>query len=131
MKRNKGNTNMWIAVGVLNAVVIYLGALLFPALVVLGNDSIPGLLAVILISILLTLLLTLVPALAATMKLKSNSVVSMNLQYGVVNIAGLWILAKFAKYLGFGISSFWVAIMLGAFLTIVQYLLCMSLAKKK
>lgn len=131
MKKNKGNTNLLLAMGIVNVVVLYLGSLLFPTLVVFGNDSIPSLLAVILISILLTILLALVPTIAKTVKLKLNSGVSMYMMYGVVNIAGLWILSKFAKTLGFGIGSFWVAIMLGAALTIAQYLLGTSLPKKK
>lgn len=131
MKKNKGTTNLWPMIGAINLVVLFICSIIFPASIVFGNYSTPGPLAVILTSILLTIFLTLVPSVAKNLKLKLDSAVSMNLMYGVVNIAGLWVLAKFAKYLGFGMSSFWVAILLGAFLTIVQFLLCTSLAKKK
>lgn len=36
--------------------------------------------------------------------------------YFVVNAVTVWVISRFATYLGFGISSFWVAILLGAVL---------------
>lgn len=131
MKKNKGDVNLLLTIGLVNVAVLYLSSLLMPASIVLGNDSVPGLLAAIFVSILLTSFLALVPTVTKNLKLKLDSVVSLNIAYGLVNIAGLWLLAKFAHYLGFGIGSFWVAIMLGAVLTVVQYLLWTSLAKKK
>ena len=120
-----------MGLALVNLLILYLSSLTMPSAVVLGNDAIPGFLALILVSIFLTIFVNLVPIITNSLKLKLKTPISMNLTYGAVNIAGIWVLSKFARYLGFGIGSFWVAIILGVILTILEYLLWVSFSKKK
>jgi hypothetical protein len=49
--------------------------------------------------------------------------------YFLINTAGIWIIARFAFQLGFGISSWMVAVALGAVLDVAQGLAMMVLEK--
>lgn len=131
MNKKGFSANFLITLVLGNGIVLLFASMLFPVSVVLGNALVPGLLAMAITAVLLTIIFMLVPMVLEMMKLKIKSSIQMNLAYGLVNIIAVWTLAKFAHYLGFGISSFWVATILGVFLTLGQYLLWISLAKKK
>lgn len=120
-KAGKESVNFWLAVCVVNAIVIYLASTLFPSNIVLGNAMLYAWAALGISSILLTLLLSLIVPVFRTSKLITNKEpYSELIYYGAVNILGLWLLARAAIYTGFGISSLFVAIILGVVLTIFQ-----------
>lgn len=123
--------NMYIGMGLVTLITLSLSSILLPQTMVLGNNRIPSFLALVLNSVLLTVLLVLVPIISKKFRLKLKSATSMNFTYGTVNIVGLWVLSKLANIFGFGIASFWVAIMLGSFITIVQFFLWNFLSKRK
>ena len=131
MKKDKMDISFWLIMAVANAIVIYLASLLFPMLVVLGNDKVPNILALLFTALLLTLILSLVAPVLKILKLKVTGDLSINTTYGIANIAGLWILGRLASFIGLGISSFVVAIVLGVILSIVQFVLWRTLAGKK
>jgi uncharacterized membrane protein YadS len=131
MKKDKMDISFWLIMAVANAIVIYLASLLFPMLVVLGNDKVPNILALLFTALLLTLILSLVAPVSKILKLKVTGDLSINTTYGIANIAGLWVLGRLASFIGLGISSFVVAIVLGVILSIVQFVLWRTLAGKK
>ena len=121
---------LWLSIGVINAVVLYTSSLILPSAVVIGNEFIEKWMATILTAFLLTVLLVLTKPVLKTVGLKVKGDLPINITYGVVNIVGLWVLARLAKYIGFGVSSFWVAIILGALLTIIQFLIWKTVVGK-
>lgn len=128
--KNKTGNNFWVSVGLVNAIFIYLANILFPADVVLGNDTVSNLIALLIVSVLLTTLLSLVKPLVKALKLQLKNDLVIKLVYGLTNIIGLWILARLAIFIGFGISSFVVAIALGVVLSLAQLLLWKTMVKK-
>lgn len=122
-KTERKRVKMWTVVFAINAIVLYFAFLLFPAFVVLGNDSLSVIAALAVTSLLLTLILTQVYPVVKVLKLKTDSDLFLSFAYIIANIGGLWLISRGALYTGFGISSFVVAIELGIILTILQYFL--------
>jgi uncharacterized membrane protein YvlD (DUF360 family) len=50
--------------------------------------------------------------------------------YMVINVVAIWVLARLAEDIGFGISSWVVAVILGALLNLVQGVLIMSVVSR-
>lgn len=130
MKKDK-KFSLLLTIGVVNAVVLYAAALYFPTYVVVGNEFVENWMAVVLTALLLTVLMVLVKPVMKAANLKAKGELSVYLLYGAVNIAGLWVLARLAKYVGFGVSSFVVVIVLGVVLTLLQLIVWKGLAGKK
>ncbi|MBI4990959.1 hypothetical protein HZB96_02585 [Candidatus Gottesmanbacteria bacterium] len=99
MKENK-KLSLWLTIGVVNAAVLYAAWLFFPTYVVIGNEFVENWMAVVLTALLLTVLLVLTKPVMKAANLKVKGELSMYLLYGAVNIAGLWVLARLAKYVG-------------------------------
>ncbi len=123
--------NFWVAIGVVNAVLLYTASLFFPAYVVLGNEYMESWIAVILTGFLLTVCVALTKPVMKAAKLKVKGDIAINITYTIANIVGLWILARLAQFVGFGVSSFLVVIVLGISLTLIQYAVWKMLAGKK
>lgn len=131
MNKDKQELNLWLSIGLVNAAILYVVSLFFPDFVVVGNEFIEGWMAVILTSLLLTVLLVLVKPLMKSASLKVKGDLPINITYGIANIVGLWVLAKLARYVGFGVSSFVVVIVLGVVLTLFQYVVWKGFVGKK
>lgn len=114
-----------------NGLVIYLSAYFYPGAVVLGNASLSSIAALLVTAILLTLIISQVEPLLKLTKVKLKSDFSMGIVYGLVNIIGLWIIARAANYTGFGISTVSVAVILGIVLNLIQYLIWKMVMGKK
>lgn len=127
----KENLVLWLSIAVVNAIVLYAAALLYPAAVVLGNANLSNWMAVIITSVLLTVILWLVKPVmkAANLKLKGDW--AINITYLAANMVGLWVLARLANYVGFGVSSFVVVIVLGLILSLVQFAVWKAVGGKK
>lgn len=104
-----------------NTIVLYTASLLFPVEIVFGNAAIPDLLGVGVTSLLLTGILTQVEPIVQALKIKLTNEAYWGILYGVVNIGGLWLIARISEWSGFGITSFSVAILLGIILNVCQY----------
>ncbi len=130
MDKNK-KLNFWMVVGVVNAIVLYTSSLFFPTYVVIGNEFIEKWMAIILTAFLLTVCVAFTKPVMKAAKLKVKGDLAINITYGIANIVGLWIIARLAKFVGFGISSFWVVIALGVLLTLIQYAVWKILAGRK
>lgn len=114
-----------------NGLIIYLAAYFYPGAVVLGNASLTSMAALVVTAILLTLIISQVEPLLKLTKVKLKGDLSMAVVYGLVNIIGLWIIARAAIYTGFGISTVSVAVILGIVLNLVQYLVWKLVMGKK
>lgn len=131
-KAEKNILNMWASIFLANAVLIYIASMLYPAHIVLGNDSLSSWAATVVTSIILTLILAIAYPLVKSMKLKKDKDLISNIFYIVINILGVWVLARGAIYTGFGVTSYLVAVVLGAVLAISQYLIWKtSMARSK
>ncbi len=131
MDIDKQELNLWMSIGIVNAAVLYVASLFFPAYVVVGNEFIENWMAVVLTAFLLTLLLALTKPIMKAANLKVKGDLPINITYGIANIVGLWILAKLARYVGFGVSSVVVVVVLGVVLTLLQFVVWKGFAGKK
>jgi uncharacterized membrane protein YvlD (DUF360 family) len=104
--------------------LILLGVWLYGGqIVVLGNASLNSVVAAIVTSFLLAAIVSLIKPVLRELKVKIENENYKILILLVINIFGLWILARLAAYTGFGIVRFWVAIVLGVILTILHWAL--------
>jgi len=106
---------------VVNSVVVYLASMFFPDSVVLGTSTIPPLLAAVIGGVLLTLVGSFIDALVRQSNIKVPDERVWGAIYGVINIVSVWLIARGAVYTGMGITSLWVAVVLGVVLTLVQW----------
>ena len=120
MKKNS-DYMLLVSIGVVNAVVLYLANMFFPTYVVLGNNSLSPLFATVITGFLLSATMALPEPVMKAVGLKTKNELYLALVYIVFNVVGLWILARLANYVGFGVSSFIVVIALGFVLNLVQY----------
>ena len=120
MKKDN-QTILWLLTYFVNAVILYFASLLFPNLVVFGTASITYWEALLVTALLITAALMLTAPIAKTLKFSISDPKLMGLTYGVVNITAVWILARNANWTGFGVSSSWIALVLGVVLNLVQF----------
>ena len=121
---------LWLSIALVNVIVLYVAALFYPAAVVLGNANLSNWLAAILTALILTTVLYAVKPVLKTVNLKVKGDLSVNITYLVTNMVGLWVLGRLANYVGFGVSSFVVVIVLGITLSIVQFAVWKALGSK-
>ena len=119
-KKNKPSL-LWIIIMFVDMAVIFTAQLIYPDSLVLGNANLSPFASLLVVSFFLTLLISLIPPLIRSLKIKIEDDLSLAIFYALVNISGLWLIARGAHYTGFGISSFFVAVVLGVVLNIVQY----------
>lgn len=131
MKKDKQELNLWLTIGIVNAIALYLASLVFPAQVAIGNEFVENWMAAILTAFLLTVLLALTKPVMKAANLRVKGDLPINITYGITNTLGLWVLARLAKYIGFGVSAFWVTIALGVVLTLLQFAVWKGYSDKK
>lgn len=112
----------FLLIWVVNSLVIWAASSLYSSNFVLGTASISLTGAVIISGFLVTLLCKLAKILFIKLiNLKKTSRVAMFVFYWLINAAAVWITARLAPYTGFGISSFYWAIILGFVLNFFQW----------
>jgi hypothetical protein len=106
-----------------NAVVLGVTAQVFPSSVIFGNEFVPAWMSLSVVSLVLSVLcVALMPVFEKVAKqehIKLKTAHWMVLYY-VVNTILIWMLARLAGILGFGIVSWHVAILLGFVLDFAQ-----------
>jgi len=115
-----------------NYVILLLSHWLFPEAIVFGTHTMSPEWSLLLIAEKLALISTFAIPYVAYQEWKRNSDYSPKewmTTYFFVNAASVWLLSRFASNLGFGISSFWVAIFLGAALDWAQGMAMMGYSK--
>ncbi len=114
---------MFVSFLVIHAAVIYLANRWFPSQVVLGNHFFSPIMALIYSSIAFTLVVTaFVPIAEHIAEAMKTTLTNLHwaVLYMIVNIIGLWSLARVAEWLGMGLQS-WVAVVaLAAVITFLQ-----------
>lgn len=117
---------------VVNGLVLLLANSLFPQQVVLGTQFITRGWAVIHSMGTLALINTFaIPFFREYEKSRGKMLTSQEWMVGyfVLNFVGVWVIARFANQLGFGISSWMVALVLAAVLDVVQGAAMMQVEK--
>jgi len=107
----------------LDILIIFLGLMLYPENMVFGNDLVSPFIGFLIALCVVFLFQYLSISLVTTSyirKYKSETVKLTGM--AVMNIAGVWLVGRFARFSGFGISSFWIAVILGIILTLAVYL---------
>lgn len=115
-----------------NTLVLLLANLFFPTHVVLGTFSLSPIWSLYLATTQLTVVTTFMIPLVYYHEWKRSKQYSDKewmLVYFLANVILVWILARFADKLGFGISSWFVALVLGFALDLVQGIGIMTLGK--
>jgi uncharacterized membrane protein YvlD (DUF360 family) len=106
-----------------NSLLIYIAAAFYPSSYALGTAFIPTGLAPFVAGLGLTLICKFGKFVLPKIKVELKGRYAKFLYYWIVNAAGIWILARFAPYTGFGIAAYYWAILLGFFTSLVQWLL--------
>ena len=126
-KKYTGFFTMWLV----NAVLLWLANMLFPANYVLGSMTMSVWSGTIVTALLWTVLIWLTQPLANKLKIKLKGAMQMMLAYLVSNFVVLWLLSRFGPAIGFGVSGWMWVLALAIVANIVQYLNWMVLAKYK
>src|SRR3989344_5479408 len=101
-------------------VIIYFFEYVFPANMELGNMRFNYLTALLLASFLVALIVWSLKSMAIFKLPKVKMIPEIYMDLGIESFFGtvaFWLVARGADFTGFGISRFWVAILLGIFLT--------------
>ena len=118
---------MWVV----NAVLIWLANMLYPANFVLGSLTMSAWSGIIAAALLWTALIWFTEPLAAKFKVKLKKGMPMMIAYLVSNFVSLWLLSRLGPAIGFGVSS-WVYVLSLAFVAnIAQFISWVVLAKYK
>lgn len=112
---------LFIGIALVNAIVLYVGSMLFPTDIVVGNSTWSPLFAALVTGVILSGVMALPEPILKSLKLKIKNEMYWALLYLVFNILGLWVLARLANYSGFGVSSYIVVIVLGLIMNMLQY----------
>jgi hypothetical protein len=131
------NTGMTLVITFLvmftvNSLVVYLASVFFPGQVVLGTQHITAGWALIHAIGSLALINTFaIPFIREFEKMKGRMLTPKEwvIDYFFINLVGVWVLARFAEQLGFGISSWVVAVVLAVVLDAAQGMAMMQVEK--
>lgn len=121
MKKLKKNLINFVSLWVANAIVILVANLISKDNVVLGTKTMPYVAALLVTTFLLTAIIFLIKPALDWLKLKIEGDINWILIYLVTAIVAVWVLARLAMLTGFGISSYYIAIILGIIINIVQW----------
>ncbi len=112
-----------------NAIVLYLANVLLPKQLVLGTMSLSYMAALLLSSGVLAWLATITMPLFTEIEIRKKMVLAPQhwlLGYFVINTIALWVVARFADVLGFGVASWIYVVGLAAVLDILQGMTMMA-----
>lgn len=115
------------------AVLLLLANLVTPGLVVLGTNTISGVMGALYAGGVIALVgVSAIPVLeflSAELKMKLGNMHWM-LLYLIINTGAIWLVSRFAELVGFGIGAWWVAVVLGVILDMIQGWLMTSVVSK-
>ncbi len=121
-----------IALFITNALVIMIAGSLFPSNVVLGSLHAPYMWAVYHSMFKLTVIDVFAMVFVTYYEWKKGVIFTPKqwmLTYFVVNLAALWSITRYAEYLGLGVSSFGVLLLLAAAFDWIQGMVMLALGK--
>lgn len=115
------NAVSFVSFWVSNSLFFYLAFLIWPGALVLGNNIRSPIVSSLLSGLILTLILSSVPFILKKSNLKVKDEMKMALVYFIFNAVGIWLIARMATVTGFGISGFWVALVLAFIVNFIQW----------
>lgn len=104
-----------------NGAIFYFAPFVFVGLVETGNVRLAPFMASVVSGFLLTVAVSLTMPLFEKLKIKLNDEWQWALAYLFVNVLGVWVIARYADLTGVGVSSAWVAVLLGTILNLAQF----------
>lgn len=110
---------IWLA----NSLLIYIASALYPSSFVLGTAFVPAAIAPFVAGLGLTLICKLGKIILAKLGVELKGRYSKFVYYWAINAAAIWILARFATYIGLGIAAYYWALVLGFVTCLFQWLL--------
>ena len=112
---------------------LYIFSLILPSAVVLGNDKINGLLAVVAAGLVIAIVNFIVSIYYKKLGLKIKDEYMAALCYFLADVVVIWVIKRFALTTGLGISNNIYVLILGALLAFLKYSVDsnMILGKKK
>jgi len=116
-------TKMYFIHFILDAAILFLGTLVASKSIVFGTEFIPPAWGVFHAASLLSLIGILTIPVFEYIREKRQKELSMQdwmIGYFVINFVSVWVISRFAEQLGFGISSWMVAVILAVFLDFAQ-----------
>lgn len=122
----------YLALFIVNTVVVFLASVIFPLYVVLGTFNLTTSWSLIHSMSLLALVNVFVIPFVREYEHRKGKMFTNNqwmALYFVINFWGIWLIARFADQVGFGISSWLVAAVLAVVLNVVQAIVMMGLEK--
>ena len=139
MKKTNQSTNLalpktYLSYFLINGLVVYLANTLFPQHIVLGTQYITPTWAIIHSMGTLALINTLIFPTIKDCKIKKGKPLTtkkLMIKYLAINFLSVWFIARFARQLGMGISSWLVALTLALVLSIFQKACMVCLKKNK
>jgi hypothetical protein len=111
----------FIAIWLVNTVILYLAAMVAPQYFELGSEFISELPGALLSGLLVTLFTWAAKPIVESLKIKLKGTVNMFFFYWAANFVAIWLVARFASYTGFGITAYYWAFTLGFFVNISQW----------
>lgn len=115
------NAVFFLGFWIVNSIFFYLAFLVWPSAIVLGNNIRSPIVASMLSGFLLTIVVALAPPIMKLTGLKIKEESKQALFYLIFNVVGIWLIARMATFTGFGIVSFWVAVVLGVAANFLQW----------
>lgn len=122
----------FFALFVVNSLVVWLASLVFPEWVVLGTSWAPWFWALIHSMGALTLINTFAIPFVREYEKNTGRMLGPKgwmMAYFLINLVGVWVVARFSDQFGFGIKSWMVAVFLALILDFVQGIVMMQLQK--
>lgn len=99
----------FLAFWIVNSLLLWLAALVYPAYYVLGNARLGSYLAAVVAGLVWTAVIWKAMALTQKLGIKDKEMLKQALFYLAVNFVTLWVVARFSALFGFGVSSYiWV-----------------------
>ncbi len=112
----------YLIIWVINSGIILLANKLYPSNFVLGNAVVPPVYAALLAGLLLMVFDRAMKPIVNKLVLKGKGRFMMLGIYWLVNFVGIWLIARVSFLSGFGISAFYLAIVLGLAVCLGQWL---------
>lgn len=100
---------------------MYFAELIFPSYFVLGNFWLSGPAAMFWVGLWITIILWVAQPLSDKLNFKIDGTLKIFVYYWLVNLAAIWVLARFAALSGLGIAAFYWAIFLGLIANVTQW----------
>lgn len=125
------NHVLYLAYWFVNFLVFYLVGRILPADIVLGNWKFTALEAAIYSSFWLTVLVWTAWDFIYSRGVKFDGGVITLVYFWIVNTLGIWLIARFANILGFGIAGWIWAVIVGALADLAQRVAWLLVTKKE